>query len=44
MVSERTVDSHVKNLLRKLDEAGVDPVSAVYGVGYRFEAAEVLPQ
>lgn len=39
VVSDRTVDSHVKNLRRKLAEAGdgADPVSAVYGVGYKFE-------
>lgn len=37
VVSDRTVDSHVKNLRRKLSELGVDPISAVYGVGYRFE-------
>ena len=41
VVSDRTVDSHVKNLRRKLAEAGVDPVSAVYGVGYRFEPPEL---
>jgi two-component system response regulator BaeR len=37
VVSDRTVDSHVKNLRRKLAECGVDPVASVYGVGYRFE-------
>jgi two-component system, OmpR family, response regulator BaeR len=37
VVSDRTVDSHVKNLRRKLIEVGTDPISAVYGVGYRFE-------
>ncbi len=37
VVSDRTVDSHVKNLRRKLAELGVDPVSSVYGVGYRLE-------
>ncbi|MEO7013043.1 MAG: response regulator [Dokdonella sp.] len=37
VVSDRTVDSHVKNLRRKLIEAGIDPITAVYGVGYRFE-------
>lgn len=37
VVSDRTVDSHVKNLRRKLIEVGIDPISAVYGVGYRFE-------
>lgn len=40
IVSDRTVDSHVKNLRRKLSEAGVDPVSSVYGVGYRYEVPE----
>lgn len=38
VVSDRTVDSHVKNLRRKLVEAapGSDPVESVYGVGYKF--------
>ncbi len=36
--SERTIDSHVKRLRRKLAlaAAGFDPVEAVYGLGYRF--------
>lgn len=37
VVSDRTVDSHVKNLRRKLTDLGHDPISSVYGVGYRFE-------
>ncbi|MFZ2234857.1 MAG: winged helix-turn-helix domain-containing protein [Dokdonella sp.] len=37
VVSDRTVDSHVKNLRRKLTERGHDPIESVYGVGYRFE-------
>jgi two-component system response regulator BaeR len=37
VVSDRTVDSHVKNLRRKLGEAGVDPITSIYGLGYRFE-------
>jgi two-component system response regulator BaeR len=37
-VTERAVDSHVKNLRRKLDAAGCDGcIHSVYGVGYRFE-------
>ncbi len=40
VVSDRTVDSHVKNLRRKLVEHGVDPIASVYGVGYRFEWTE----
>ncbi len=39
VVSDRTVDSHIKNLRRKLVELGEDPISAVYGIGYRFEIA-----
>jgi hypothetical protein len=39
-VSDRAIDSHVKNIRRKLDEAepGVDVIESVYGVGYRFDA------
>jgi len=37
IVSDRTVDSHIKNLRHKLQNAGADDViQAVYGVGYRF--------
>jgi two-component system, OmpR family, response regulator BaeR len=40
IVSDRTVDSHVKNLRRKLGEAAPDRelIHSVYGVGYRLEA------
>jgi len=36
--SERTIDSHVKRLRRKLALAAaeLDPIEAVYGLGYRF--------
>jgi two-component system response regulator BaeR len=37
VVSDRTVDSHIKNLRRKLVGMGVDPIASVYGIGYRFE-------
>jgi two-component system response regulator BaeR len=40
VVSDRTVDSHIKNLRRKLADAGADPIGSVYGVGYRFEWPE----
>lgn len=38
IVSDRTVDTHVKNLRRKLEEsgAGTDLIESVYGVGYRL--------
>ena len=40
VVSDRAVDTHVKNLRRKLaDASGVeDMIKSVYGMGYRFEA------
>ena len=38
-VSDRTVDSHIKKLRRKIE--AVDPkmilIHSVYGVGYKFE-------
>ena len=41
VVNDRTVDSHIKNLRRKIAEAcpGADPLASIYGVGYKF----VLP-
>lgn len=38
-VSDRAIDSHVKNLRKKLREAhpGGDLIHSVYGVGYRYE-------
>ena len=38
-VSDRAIDSHIKNLRRKLEAAGAvgHSVASVYGVGYRFE-------
>jgi two-component system OmpR family response regulator len=35
-VTERTVDSHVRRLRRKLADAGADPIETVYGIGYRM--------
>lgn len=38
-VHDRAIDSHIKNLRRKIDALapGLDPIASVYGVGYRFE-------
>jgi len=41
-VADRVIDSHIKNLRRKISEVAEDDsrhewVQAVYGVGYRFE-------
>ena len=37
--SDRAIDSHIKNLRRKLEQAGTDKhtITSVYGVGYRYE-------
>lgn len=39
VVSDRTVDSHVKNLRRKIADAagGYDPIQSIYGFGYKFD-------
>ena len=40
----RTIDVHVKNLRRKLDDIAPDAgawVQTVYGVGYRFDDEDV---
>jgi two-component system, OmpR family, response regulator BaeR len=38
-VSYRAIDSHVKNLRRKIQvvQPDCDCIASVYGVGYRFE-------
>ncbi|GGP28133.1 response regulator [Silvimonas amylolytica] len=38
VVTDRAVDSHVKNLRRKLGESGDAWIHSVYGAGYRFES------
>jgi len=42
---ERTVDSHIKNLRRRLDEAGgaAHMIETVFGVGYRLAVEEGNP-
>ena len=39
VVTDRTIDSHIKNLRRKLEQAapGQDPIRSIYGVGYKLE-------
>lgn len=36
VITDRTVDSHVRRIRKKLATAGGDPVETVYGVGYRI--------
>jgi two-component system response regulator BaeR len=42
VVTDRTVDSHIRNLRRKLEQAcpGEQPIESLYGVGYRFQLAD----
>ena len=37
--TDRAIDSHIKNLRRKIDAVapGFEPIGSVYGVGYRFD-------
>ncbi|MFT3953757.1 MAG: response regulator [Piscinibacter sp.] len=39
-MSDRAIDSHVKNLRRKLERVmpGREPIRSIYGVGYRYDA------
>ncbi|MEQ1513962.1 MAG: response regulator [Lysobacteraceae bacterium] len=39
VVSDRTVDSHIKNLRRKITDTGhgIDPIVSVYGMGYKLD-------
>ncbi|MBJ7223987.1 MULTISPECIES: two-component system response regulator BaeR [unclassified Brenneria] len=41
VVTDRTIDSHIKNLRRKLEQFDGDTsfIRTVYGIGYRWEAA-----
>jgi len=38
-VTDRAIDSHVKNLRKKLEAVlpGVDAIHSIYGLGYRFD-------
>lgn len=36
IVSDRTIDSHMRRLRAKLREAGADPIRTVYGVGFKL--------
>lgn len=36
VVSDRTIDSHIRRLREKLRAAGADPIQTVHGIGYRL--------
>jgi DNA-binding response OmpR family regulator len=35
-IADRTIDSHIRRLRKKLSDAGADAIETVYGVGYRI--------
>jgi two-component system OmpR family response regulator len=39
VISDRTVDSHIRRIRKKLAEVGGDIVETVYGLGYRVKDA-----
>lgn len=43
IVSDRTIDSHIKKLRRKISDAipGQEFIQSVYGIGYKFEQIEL---
>ncbi|EYF07478.1 response regulator transcription factor [Chondromyces apiculatus] len=35
LITERTIDTHVRRIRAKFREAGIDPIATVHGVGYK---------
>ena len=40
VVGERTIDSHVRHIRQKFEEAGGDPIETVHGFGYKLGPAK----
>ncbi len=36
IVTDRTIDSHVRRVRRKFAQTGADPIETVHGLGYRL--------
>lgn len=36
VVSDRTIDSHIRKIRHKFAESGVDPIETVHGIGYKL--------
>ncbi len=41
VVSERTIDSHLRRLRAKLRQLGADPIETVHGVGFRLTSSQL---
>jgi two-component system OmpR family response regulator len=39
VITERTIDTHVRRIRRKFGAHGVDPIATVHGVGYKASGA-----
>jgi two-component system OmpR family response regulator len=39
VITERTIDTHVRRIRQKFDAHGVDPIATVHGVGYKASGA-----
>ena len=40
IVSDRTIDSHVRHIREKFEAVGADPIETVHGIGYKLGACE----
>ena len=40
VVSDRTIDSHVRRVRAKLAASGADPIEPVHGIGYKLGPCE----
>jgi two-component system OmpR family response regulator len=44
IVTDRTIDSHVRRVRRKFAAVGVDPIETVHGLGYRLGSCRKAPE
>jgi two-component system OmpR family response regulator len=42
VVSDRTIDSHIKRIRKKFEPTGFDPIDTVHGAGYRIASFQPL--
>lgn len=38
LITERTIDTHIKRMRKKFRDAGHDPIETIYGLGYKLRA------
>jgi two-component system OmpR family response regulator len=42
-ITDRTIDSHIRRIRKKLRSAGGDPIETIYGLGYRLREGQEPP-